>query len=217
MNKPFGKIQNIPLKLPQYRGHYECYAHSNLGPSGSILLQEITTTPAGPVPLGHIPGKFYERPSSLYVKLKATSLAEVFLTSVEFFFCESIFKLADRLSFQDHNVRLYSSAGTSEDDSMTAYVVQMCVPFSTVLRLTAGQENVVDGPRVCETTGCKLASWMRVRSERLVLFQSRTSSICMPSPCAATVTYPSELLEVRVWVTYMLDASVGLGRRLGRL
>ena len=100
----------------------------------------------------------------MYVKLKGTSLAEVLLTSVDFFFCESISdKLADRLSFQDHNVRLYSSAGKSEDDSITACVVQICVPFSTVLRLTAGQENVVDGPRVCETTGCKLASWMRVR------------------------------------------------------
>jgi hypothetical protein len=80
------------------------------------------------------------------------------LTVTDVFFWDAISKLADRLSLHAHIVRPKSSESTSGEDAMTAYVVQMWAPFSTVLRLTAGQENVVEGPRVCDTTGCRLDS-----------------------------------------------------------
>jgi hypothetical protein len=75
----------------------------------------------------------------------------------------------------------------------------VCAVFWVVVRETAGQENVVLGPRVCEATGWRVLSWMWAEELLIVRHQAgyeeaggRTSRMCTPSPCAATVTCPSE-------------------------
>ena len=62
-----------------------------------------------------------------------------------------------------------------EDKARVAtYVVQMCAPFSMVCRLTAGHENVAVGPRVCETTGCKLDSCIQKKMRITVVQAEKT-------------------------------------------
>lgn len=61
------------------------------------------------------------------------------------------FFLTSPSGFHSQIVRPLSDTSTSDADSMTAYVN---VPFSDVVWEMDGQEKKVDGPSVCETTGC---------------------------------------------------------------
>lgn len=60
--------------------------------------------------------------------------------------------LLDKSSLHIHIVRPASSKEISEDEPMMAYVLHAFCE----LDVTAGHEKVVEGPRVCDITGCKV-------------------------------------------------------------
>jgi hypothetical protein len=120
----------------------------------------------------------------IYCELDWSSRA---LTTAERFVCESpsiVFCL------HIHIVRPESLGSKSEEDSIAAYVT---VPISEDVRETAGHENVMDGPRVCDTTGCNVETWdAHQKRQRIIPLFGPTSKICTPSRWAVIVANPSE-------------------------
>ena len=101
-----------------------------------------------------------------------------------------------------------SSAGTSGASVTATYVSQYFFPSISDMFETAGQVKVVDGPRVCDSTGWSEEIYIGGRTFSNVVIKTfdctqifegqgvHTSKRWMPSPWTVAVAYPSDLESV---------------------
>jgi len=106
---------------------------------------------------------FHEEPGDLLCQICIEMIVTGdMLTTTDFFLKDArSTKGLDRFSLHVHIVRPASCASTSAEEAIAAYVVHIVSVPSRVNRLMAGQQNIVEGPRVWETTACTADTFPR--------------------------------------------------------
>ena len=117
----------------------------------------------------------------------------------------------DGFSLHIHTVRPLASTGMSCADSKTTYVAHVRELSCALVKVTAGQLNDTEGPRVWEITGCRVETYFReTLSERLKPPEQYTTKRGLSWMVTRVKT------KRRTYVEYMYTVSLGRYRDIVR-